>query len=75
MKKQEEIKSLRDVGEEEVIKKITSHQEELMKLQFRHGAGQLEQSAQLNALRKSIARAKTVLAEKKAEQVNTKGEA
>ena len=74
MKRQEEVKELRGLGEEEIAKKVLSSQEELMKLRFRHGAGQLEQTGELKKIRRKIARAKTIFAEK-AKKENQGGDA
>jgi large subunit ribosomal protein L29 len=64
MKKRDEIKELRELGEGELEERALSIQEELMKLRFRHASGQLEQTAQLNVLRRRVARIKTLLQEK-----------
>jgi len=61
MKKRDELKELRAKSKEEVLEKIKGSELELMKLRFRHAQGQLKQTAQLSSLRRSIARAKTVL--------------
>jgi large subunit ribosomal protein L29 len=65
MKKRDEIKELRELGEGELEERALSIQEELMKLRFRHASGQLEQTAQLSILRRRIARLKTMLQEKR----------
>ena len=64
MKKRDEIKELRSLSDSELIERIASTEEELMKLRFRSASGQLEQTAQLTKLRRRIARAATVLREK-----------
>ena len=66
MKRTDELKELRGMGADEVSKKIAEHEEELMKLRFRHASGQLDATAQLKTLRGQIARAKTVLNERSA---------
>jgi len=63
MKRNDELKELRAAGKEDIQQKITAAQEELMKLRFKHASGQLEQSARSGVLRRSIARAKTILKE------------
>lgn len=59
--KAEEIRNLTTV---EVEQKIKSLKEELFNLRFQLATGQLENPASLRAVRKSIARAKTVLRER-----------
>jgi len=61
MKRTEERKELRKSNAEAITKTIAENQEELMKLRFRHASGQLEHTARVGQLRKSIARAKTIL--------------
>ncbi len=65
MKTRDEIKELRGLKDSELADRALSTEEELMKLRFRHASGQLEQTAQLEKLRRRIARIKTVLREKK----------
>jgi len=64
MKLSKELKDFREQSSDGLKKVVREKEEELMKLQFRHASGQLEQSANLNTIRKSIARAKTVMGEK-----------
>ena len=64
MKRRDEVNELRGQSENELSEKLSGLEEELMKLRFRHASGQLEQTAQLGALRKRVARIKTILAEK-----------
>jgi large subunit ribosomal protein L29 len=59
--KAEEIRNLTTA---EVEQKIKSLKEELFNLRFQLATGQLENPASLRAVRKSIARAKTVLRER-----------
>jgi large subunit ribosomal protein L29 len=61
MKRKDELKELRGASKEALQEKISSAQEELMKLRFKHASGQLESSARSGVLRRSIARAKTIL--------------
>ncbi len=64
MKKTEELKELRDLEIGGLAEKVDSLKEELMRLRFRKAAGQLETSARLKEVRRSIARVQTVMAEK-----------
>jgi large subunit ribosomal protein L29 len=65
MKTRDELKELRGLGEAELSERVSSVEEELMKLRFRHASGQLEKTSQLETLRRRVARMKTVLNEKK----------
>jgi len=64
MKKTQETIKFRELSVEELRKELRSKEEELMKLNFRHASGQLQQHSNLGLMRKSIARAQTILAEK-----------
>lgn len=55
---------IRDMTTAEVEQKIKSLKEELFNLRFQLATGQLENPARLRDVRKSIARAKTVLRER-----------
>ncbi|HET7522239.1 MAG TPA: 50S ribosomal protein L29 [Bacillales bacterium] len=55
---------VRDLTTAEVEQKIKSLKEELFNLRFQLATGQLENPARLREVRKSIARAKTVLRER-----------
>lgn len=68
MKRVEENKTLRGSSVEELESKVSDWEEELMKLRFRKVTGQLNNPALVGAIRKSIARAKTVIAENKIAQ-------
>ena len=61
MKIKEKLTEYRAMSADALQEKISSLQEELMNLRFRHASGQLEQTAQLRNLRKDIARMKTTL--------------
>jgi large subunit ribosomal protein L29 len=55
---------IRDLTTAEIEQKIKSLKEELFNLRFQLATGQLENPAALRDVRKSIARAKTVLRER-----------
>jgi len=61
-----QMQEFRDLTPEDIRKKIQETSDELMKLRFRMAGGQLENTAQLKGLRRSIAQMKTVLNEKAA---------
>jgi large subunit ribosomal protein L29 len=58
------VKELRNLSREEVTKKVAELEEELFNLRFQAKMGQLANGLQLRMVRRSIARAKTILAEK-----------
>lgn len=64
MKATDKLKEFRGFSIQELRTAIDSTEQELMNLRFRHAAGQLEQTSQLRILRRQVARARTVLAEK-----------
>ncbi len=65
MKAGEEIKQFRDLSVEDLAARVATLRHEAMNLNFRHSSRQLASSAQLRHTRKSIARALTILNEKK----------
>lgn len=62
------IKELRDLSREELKEKEKNLVEELFKLRFRHGTGQLDSPSAMKQVKKDIARVKTVLGEKEAKK-------
>ncbi len=58
------VKELRGLSQEELAKKENELKKELFELRFQ-AAGQLEQTARLNEVKKQIARIKTVQSETK----------
>ena len=59
------VKELRGLSQEELAKKENELKKELFDLRFQAAAGQLDQTACLNEVKKQIARVKTVQSEKK----------
>lgn len=68
MKSTEQVKDLRTKSVDELQNIVGSSQQELMNLRFRLASGQLKQTAQINAVKKTVARAKTILTEKETKQ-------
>lgn len=64
MKRREELSELRALGDEELRIRAREASEELMKLRFRNATGQLESSHRPREVRRSIARALTVMQER-----------
>jgi large subunit ribosomal protein L29 len=61
------VKELRNLSREEVKKKVAELEEELFNLRFQAKMGQLANGLQLRMVHRTIARAKTILAEKTVE--------
>jgi large subunit ribosomal protein L29 len=57
-------RELRELDVEELRAKEKEFREEEFKLRFRHATGQLEKTNRLKALRRNIARVKTLIREK-----------
>ena len=56
-------KEIRELGADEIRRKIEDTTQEVFNLRFQHATGQLENSARLKATKKEIARLKTILKE------------
>lgn len=65
MKKNEAFKELRDMADEALRERRRSLAEELLKLRFRRATGQLEQSHRVRELKRNLARAQTLLNQRK----------
>lgn len=61
-------KEIRDLTTSEIEEQIKSSKEELFNLRFQLATGQLEETARIKAVRKTIARLKTVARERELEQ-------
>ena len=59
-----EIKELRKLSNEELIKKINSSKEELFTKRMQQANGTLEKPVELRTLRRDVARMKTILKER-----------
>ena len=58
------VKEIRDMSNEELVKEISSLSEELYNLRFQQATGSLENPARIKDIRKTIARIKTVQTER-----------
>lgn len=58
-----QIKEIRELSTAEMVEKENEFKQELFNLRFQLATGQLENTARLRHVRKSIARIKTVLRE------------
>jgi len=61
-------KELRDLTYEELVKKESDLQEELFNLRFRLATGQLDNPMSIKAVKKDMARVKTVIRQKDMEK-------
>lgn len=57
-------KEIREMDTATILNEVDNLREELFRLRFEHATGQLENTARLNTVRKTIARMKTVLTER-----------
>ncbi|MDW4389152.1 50S ribosomal protein L29 [Staphylococcus saprophyticus] len=64
-------KEIRDLTTSEIEEQIKSSKEELFNLRFQLATGQLEETARIRTVRKTIARLKTVAREREIEQGKT----
>ena len=55
---------IRDLSNEEILKKIEEYKEELFNLRFSQATGNLEKPSRIRELRKLVARMKTILRER-----------
>ncbi len=58
------VKEIRDMSNEELVKELSSLSEELYNLRFQQATGSLENPARIKDIRKTIARIKTVQTER-----------
>jgi large subunit ribosomal protein L29 len=59
------VKELRDLSDVELAKKIDDSKDELFKLRFQLATGQLDNPMKIKAVKRNIARLKTVETERK----------
>jgi large subunit ribosomal protein L29 len=61
------IVALRALGDTELVERLGEARQELFNLRFQNATGRLENSARLGALRKEVARIRTLLREREIE--------
>ena len=61
MKRTDLLVELKGLSAEQLKERASKVAEELLKLRFRHGSGQLEQTSRLGELKRELARVKTIL--------------
>lgn len=59
-----DIKEIRDLKDEDLLEEIEVLKEELFNLRFQQAVGQLEDTARMRTVKKTIARIKTVMTER-----------
>lgn len=57
-------KDIRELSNEQIMKKIEEYKEELFNLRFNQATGNLEKPSRIRELRKLVARMKTILRER-----------
>jgi len=62
------VRELKELTNEELLKKKKDCKEEIFNLRFRHSTGQLENTARMKLLKKDIARIETILREREMKQ-------
>ena len=64
MMKAKEIKEIRGLSVEDLSKKLNELKKDLFMLRMQHATNQLDNPMQINAVKKDIARIKTIIREK-----------
>ena len=64
-----QAKELRNLTSEEPFSKLNDFKSELFSLRFQLATGQLENTARIKFVKKDIARVKTILVERKLEEI------
>ena len=67
-KKADFLKSINDLNEKDLLARINEDEQRLKKLEFAHAISPLENPMSIRAIRKDLARLKTVLKNKRTEQ-------
>lgn len=58
------VQDMRDTETQELLNKVEEYKKELFGLRFQQATGQLENTARVREVRKSIARIKTIIRER-----------
>ncbi|MGB8952958.1 MAG: 50S ribosomal protein L29 [Candidatus Aminicenantales bacterium] len=61
------IQALRELADDELVRKETELKDQLFKLRFQHELGQLDNAAKLKIVKKDIARIQTILKDRSRE--------
>ena len=62
------VQDIRDTETQELLNKVEEYKKELFGLRFQQATGQLENTARIKAVRKNIARIKTIIRERELNQ-------
>lgn len=62
------VQDIRNTETQELLNKVEEYKKELFGLRFQHATGQLENTARIKAVRKNIARIKTIIRERELNQ-------
>ena len=62
------VQEIRDTETQELLNKVEEYKKELFGLRFQQATGQLENTARVREVRKSIARIKTIIRERELNQ-------
>jgi large subunit ribosomal protein L29 len=68
MKSKQRVSDLRALSEDQLNDEVLNLKKEQFNLRFQRATGQLENTARVRVVRRDIARAKTIAAQKRAEQ-------
>lgn len=63
------VKQIRDLSDEELVQRVKDLKGELFNLRFQAATGQLDNPMRIREVRKTIARVKTVITERKNEKL------
>lgn len=58
------VQEIRELENADLLAKVEEYKKELFGLRFQHATGQLENTARIREVRKSIARIKTIIRER-----------
>ncbi len=64
-------KEIRDLTTEEIIARLKDEGDQLLRLQLNHAVSSIESPSKIREARKTVARLKTILTERKAEESNS----
>ena len=62
------VQDIRNTETQELLNKVEEYKKELFGLRFQHATGQLEDTARIKNVKKSIARIKTIIRERELNQ-------
>ena len=64
------VQDIRNTETQELLNKVEEYKKELFGLRFQHATGQLEDTARIKKVKKSIARIKTIIRERELDNHN-----